>query len=164
VTARVYTTRLYCAEPGCRETGFSESSTRREEAETLEWYRKHPYRCYRHSAPDEVLSVTNLETIAVLTAQEHRYTDRRGQERVSPGLYWGISPEKATNGSVSGPGFRAICNDFPAGTRLIVTARIELPDTPDCPPGCTKPCCQPTEATREALERLDGTVDDGGPL
>jgi hypothetical protein len=31
-------------------------------------------------------------------------------------------------GFLSGPGFKVWAKDFPAGSRLIVTARVELPD------------------------------------
>lgn len=113
---RRYTMTLRCAEPGCRETSFCETESRREEAEAYARYAKYPYRCYRHIRPDEVLSAENSSTEATLTASETKY-----------GIYWGVTPDKASNGLVSGPGFRAIAKDFPPGTRLIVTARIELP-------------------------------------
>ena len=113
---RRYTMTLRCAEPGCRETSFCETESRREEAEAYARYAKHPYRCYRHTKPDEVLSAENSTTTAVLTASQGKH-----------GIYWGVTPDKATSGIEHGPGFRAIAKDFPPGTRLIVTARIEFP-------------------------------------
>src|ERR1700752_3791400 len=120
--ARRYTMSLRCAQDGGRETIFAESSTRAEEAESRAWYAKHPYRCYRHTRPDEVLSAENRATTAELTAHQTYRTDRRG-ETIPLGTYWGVTAEKAHSGSVDGPGFKAIAKDFPPGTRLIVTAR-----------------------------------------
>jgi hypothetical protein len=114
---RVYTMTLRCAASGCRETSFCETESRKEEAEAYARYAKFPYRCYRHAKPDEVLSAENLTTTATVTANETKY-----------GIYWGVTPDKASSGIASGPGFRAIAKDFPPATRLIVTARIEFPD------------------------------------
>jgi hypothetical protein len=114
MSRRVYTINLQCAEPGCRERSFTEADTLREEREVRARYAKNPYRCYRHDQPDEVLSLTNTETTATLTV-----------EQKSSGRYWGNC------GIEHGPGFRAIAKDFPPGTKLIVTARIELPESGD---------------------------------
>lgn len=132
VSRRTYTTTLRCTEAknGCTESSFYESTSRREHDESAQWYAKHPWQCYRHSRPDEVLSAENPETREVLVATEVYYTNYRG-ERTFNGLFWGSgSEEKARSGSLSGPGFRAICKDFPPGTRLIVTARVEIPESP----------------------------------
>ena len=110
MSRREYTIRLVCAYEGCRESTYTTASTRREEAETRATYRKNPYRCYRHSRPDEVLSVDNPVRHTIVVSEGKPY-----------GNFWD------RQGLVSGPGFKAICNDFPPGTKLIVTARIELP-------------------------------------
>jgi len=115
-----------CAVTGCREASFTEYTARRDIADLpAEW------KCYRHSKPNEVLSADNPETHTVLALHAH-YTE--GYYRDDPprliGHFWG--PEDAEKGSnfiVSGPGFRAIASDYPPGTRLIITARVELPET-----------------------------------
>ena len=112
MSRRAYTIQLSCAETGCREWTFSEASTRAEEREIRERYAKRPYRCYRHTRPNDVLSVDNDATTVTLTNVEGR-----------SGRYW-----DGRNGLLSGPGFRAIAKDFPSGTRLIVTAQIVLPE------------------------------------
>lgn len=115
MSRRDYTIRLVCAHEGCRETTFTVADTRREEAEVRARYRANPYRCYRHSKPNEVLSAANSELSAVVTAQP--------REGLPGRMFW-----DGGSGLISGPGFRAIADDFPPGTRLIVTARIELPE------------------------------------
>lgn len=125
---RTYTMTLRCAEPGCRETSLCETESRREEAEAYARYAKYPYRCFRHIKPDEVLSVDNPATEAALTVHQTYRTNYRG-ETAPAGIYWGVTPDKASNGILYGPGFRAIAKDFPPGTRLIVTARLEFPDS-----------------------------------
>lgn len=112
MSRREYTMNLRCADPTCRETSISVSSTRRDEAEAYAYYRKKPWRCTRHTRPGEVLSVGAPErTATVEVGPDDEYGHR----------YWDHS------GVVSGPGFKAFAKDFPPGTRLVVTARIELP-------------------------------------
>lgn len=122
--SRRYTTQLRCAEEGCVEGSFFESSSRRDQQESLAHYAKHPYRCYRHSAPNEVLSEANPATTKTLEVTEKFYKGYYGLQ--SLGVFW-----DGTNGLVSGPGFRAIAKDFPVGTRLVVTARIEIAEEQD---------------------------------
>lgn len=77
---------------------------------------KREWRCTRHRVPEEVLSPTNLERQKVLVCQ---------QSENHPDLikrFW-----NGTNGFVFGDGYKAYADDFPEGTKLIVTAKIELP-------------------------------------
>lgn len=105
-----------CAADGCRETAYYEHATQREAAESRAWRAKHPYRCLRHTRPDEVLSEDIAERVGTLTVVEEKH-----------GRYWRGEGDKFGSGSASGPGFKAFAKDFPPGTRLIVTARIEMP-------------------------------------
>ncbi|WP_280393096.1 hypothetical protein [Nocardia wallacei] len=111
MSRREYTIRFKCAEDGCGEWYYSVAPTRREEAETRSYYAKRPWRCTRHTKPDEVLTPDNPERRTEITVEAKQF-----------GHSWGYS------GLVSGPGFKAFADDFPPGTRLIVTARIELPE------------------------------------
>jgi len=111
MSRREYTIRLQCTHEGCTERSFTTASTRREETEIRQHYAKSPYRCTRHTAPDEVLSLDNLERTTVLVSNEKSY-----------GKFWD------RQGFVYGPGFQAYASDFPEGTRLIISARIELPE------------------------------------
>lgn len=111
--SREYPLRFRCAHDGCAETVTYRYSTRREMAESFE--RKHysgsrGWLCTRHSRPNEVLSELNPETRFEIVSREESY-----------GRFFG------TQGFMYGPGFKLFANDFPAGTKLIVTARIELP-------------------------------------
>jgi len=117
-----------CSHTGCTERSFVEYTARRDlENVSPTW------KCHRHNKPNEILSADNPETTAVLTLHPS-YID--GYRHEDPprlvGYFWGPEDaEKGHSGIESGPGFRAIAKDFPPGTRLIVTARIELPDTDD---------------------------------
>lgn len=106
-------------------------ATRKEQAEDYARYAKNPWRCYRHSKPDEVLAADNLARSTVLVAGRVRQSPTRRDPKPGyiDGLYWLEGEVRRGGGLVSGPGFRAIANDFPPGTRLIVTARIELPES-----------------------------------
>lgn len=128
MSRREYTIRLICAHEGCRETSFTTASTRREEAEIRKRYREQQYRCVRHTNPEEVLSLDNLERTATIVAQKVEYKPARvlpgaGEVQYLDGLFW-----SGRSGLTHGPGFKAYASDFPEGTRLIITARIELPE------------------------------------
>jgi hypothetical protein len=104
-----------CAYPGCVESGCSDYASQRELAE-LKALRKE-WMCMRHKRAHEILSSVATEKIHVMVVtskseSNHRYWADEG----SPLLKSGIQ---------SGPGFMAYAEDFPVGTRLIVTARIE---------------------------------------
>ena len=117
---REYRSTFRCAEPGCREVQFNVHSTR--EDEKAAWHRQgeHPFKCSRHADPDRNLRPGNEKTTHVLVA---------ARLRDLPKLFW--IPEGGTTGSgfTFGPGFNAHADDFPEGTRLVVTAQIDLPDT-----------------------------------
>ena len=121
MSRREYTIRLICANEGCRETSFAVADTRREEDEIRSRYARNPYRCTRHMNPDKVLSPDNRELTSVAIAGPSKKYPELTQ------LYWD-GDEFLTSGLTTGPGFKAFAGDFPAGTKLIVTARIELPE------------------------------------
>lgn len=115
---REWPVRFICSHDGCNESVTYRYDTRRDLMESFElkWYSGGRWKCQRHSDLDRVLSSTNRET---------RFEIESKQE--SHGRYFGHS------GQLSGPGFLAIANDFPPGTKLIVTARIEFPPAPERP-------------------------------
>lgn len=141
---RIYRSRHACAEQGCREVGHYEHETRREQDESDRYYRDKPWRCTRHTKPDEVLSQDSplRESVLVASKVRNQWYERelaeyeRAVERGSlyasepnefiPGLFW--SGPGSGSGFQYGPGFKAFAKDFPEGTRLVITARIELPE------------------------------------
>lgn len=127
MASHTYTIQLNCAENGCGEWSFFGASTRAEEREIREQYAKHPYRCFRHRRPNEVLSAANVETTKTLVVEERLYRNYRGEQKPL-GFFWTDGSQGSGNGVSFGPGFRAIAKDFPPGTTLIVTARIVLPE------------------------------------
>ena len=124
MSRREYVSRFRCAEPDCNEWSHFVSSTRREEDQVHANQQRKPWRCYRHTGADTLLSLDTPERVTVMTA-ERVQTDRGN---VLPTLYW-----DGTVDVVSAPGFKAFAKDFPPGTRLIVTARIELPEPAEEP-------------------------------
>jgi hypothetical protein len=121
MSRRTYTIPLRCAESGCRESSVCEAIGRDEYAEARDRYARNPWRCSRHRNPERVLSPDNLERTAVcISGKSKRYPDLDSR-------FW-ETPEYDGCGVIDGPGFKAFANDFPPGTRLIVTARIELPE------------------------------------
>lgn len=109
--AREHTVRFKCGHPGCDEVGIFSCSTRAESADLQRRYHPDRWRCVRHTRPDEVLGTSNLrrEQVQTVFAEKH-------------GNYWGT--EKAVTGFIFGPGFKAYACDFPAGTRIRITAEI----------------------------------------
>lgn len=106
-----YTHRVECAENGCREVAHFEYDRRDDYARlassTLGW------RCVRHSRAEQVLSVENRSRETVLTV--------RPMEGCRGKLGF-----NGSNGFMSGPGFKAFAGDFPEGTRIRITAQVEL--------------------------------------
>jgi hypothetical protein len=111
---REYPLRFECSHQGCKESANYRYSTRRELADSFELknYSGGRWKCLRHSDPDRVLSPDNLQTCAEIVVEQREY-----------GRYFG------SMGLLTGPGFLAYAKDFPAGTKLIVTARIEIANT-----------------------------------
>lgn len=92
-----------------------------------------PWRCLRHSRPNEVLSEANRSTVGVLTVTESQYGTK----------YWN-NGERDVSGWQYGVGYMAWAKDFPVGTKLIIAADIELPAGHVPPPPPTPPEPEPT--------------------
>lgn len=112
---RTYTLLLRCPAKGCtsRPT-FYEYTNRRDYMDGVRRYRGGTTPCTRHLRPDEVLSADAPERTATFVAKDGYWHDTNTERRVS------------TSGF--GPGFKAYAQDFPEGSRLTVTAIIELPE------------------------------------
>lgn len=108
---RTQVTTLQCVEPGCREVGRYAYDNRKDYERIHRTYS--PYKCFRHS---------NKATW--LTPEDRSRTTELTVAARSHGLYF----EPISNGYTHGPGFNAYASEFPAGTRIIVTATALLPD------------------------------------
>ena len=118
-----YTTHV-CAEEGCNDRVTYSYSTLREQREGAAWRKDlPPWKCSRHNRPEQVLTPTNLERTHTCVAEfgKNKYIEDK--------LFWtGDGADGTlTSGFTFGPGFKAYAQDFPPGTRLVVTARIEMP-------------------------------------
>lgn len=130
---REYRATFRCA-TGCGESITYVCEGRDEYAGALKRNAAKPWKCTRHADPDRNLRPGNEQTRQVLIAtrmpsrfpDKYPYNTRPGWEWLD-GLFW--VPEGATTGSgyTSGPGFNAHAGDFPEGTRLVVTAEIQMP-------------------------------------
>jgi hypothetical protein len=85
--------------------------------------RREPIRkCVRH-LDENVLGIGKRELSSVFVASKVRYNE----ERFLDGLFWIKEGETSGSGFIFGAGFRAFADDFPEGTRLEVTAKVEVP-------------------------------------
>jgi len=110
------TVNVRCGFDGCKEFAHYEAKNRKEASELYAKYGSGKYRCCRHTSIEEVLGLENMKRTKTMTAlKSTKYTDLTE-------LFWDES-----SGFTSGPGFKAYANDFPKGTKLIVTAEIILP-------------------------------------
>lgn len=66
--------------------------------------------CIRHTNPEEILSIDNDSRSVTFVSK--KIGDRN---------YWN------NLGALHGPGFKAWPNDFPEGTKITISAFIELP-------------------------------------
>ncbi len=110
------TARAICTHPGCTETAFWTFDTAKQAA--AHYKTRENWKCGRHSNPERNLSLDRLEIVTVLTNEKVMYRDTD----TVLGLFW-----NGFSGLTHGDGYRAEAKDFPEGTKLIVTARIELP-------------------------------------
>jgi hypothetical protein len=105
---------------------FLEFDSLRDRAEHVKKYGT-AWSCTRHDKPNEVLSTANPVTERVLIASTSPYESVHGT-RTLPDLFWFGAGPLTGSGLCTGPGFKAFASDFPEGTRLIITARIEPPN------------------------------------
>ena len=148
---REYYGRYPCAEPSCREHANFVYGLRQDQAESARYYAKNPWRCSRHVKPNEVLALDNREIRVELTASRVRNKsydhDVANYERLmaSPAPAWSSDPPRKpdpsreyldglfwlggglSSGFTFGPGFKAFANDFPEGTKIVITATLEVP-------------------------------------
>lgn len=136
MSRREWPLRFVCGHEGCNESANYRYQTKRDLMESFELkhYSNGRWRCTRHARPGEVLSASNPETCAELTVEQKPY-----------GRYFG------NVGFISGPGFKAFAEDFPPGTKIIVSTRLVLPDPSPSP----APNALPPEHAR-AFEEGEG--------
>lgn len=128
---------MRCAGPSCDETRDRELPTVAEYYQAVADNKADPWKCTRHARPDEWLRPGNETAGITLVARRvpSRVRDRSAPEGwrddgyLSGLFWWAEGAERATSGYLSGPGFTALADEFPEGTRLEVTARILPPET-----------------------------------
>ncbi len=120
-----YITTRVCAQEGCNERQHFSYRTLADQRDA-QHFRKGmaPWKCSRHNRPEQVLTPDNLERTQVCVAEfgKGKYIEDK--------LFWtGDGADGTlTSGFTFGPGFKAYAKDFPPGTRLVITARIEMPE------------------------------------
>ncbi len=120
MSKRVIFRRLACASKPCPEFGYWEFANQREYLDHAKRVRE--WRCLRHDHPEKVLSLENprREWISEPAARSERFPDL-------PDLFFG------SHGFLHGDGYYAYAKDFPAGTRIRVTAEVLLPNPTPTP-------------------------------
>lgn len=126
MAGRRNTLRRTCGHEGCGEGSFLEFDSLRDREYHVRTYGT-DWKCPRHDKPNEVLSAANPTTEHVLMALPSTYESVHGVRKTHD-LYWRTEGGRPGSGLLTGPGFRAFASDFPEGTRLVITARIEFPD------------------------------------
>ena len=106
---------IKCSNPECKEYGHFSAGTRNEYSELIKRHKS--WTCCRHTKPNEVLSSENNTLESSQFVVETSY-----------GKFWSNDSQgKPGSGFTFGPGFKAYADDFSVGTKLTVTARIEIP-------------------------------------
>lgn len=141
---REYTGNWPCRETGCPERAGYVYSSLRAYDEAAEWYADRPWACPRHSQPDAVLSAANPARRVELVAGRQRFRDydrdlAKYKATVARGSDFAVEPDEFLPGmrwlradgegprDISGEGFKAFAEDFPPGTRLVITVTVEAP-------------------------------------
>lgn len=127
---RERTVTINCGHKPCGDTIFYCYSSQREYAEIMQGQKRSPYFCARHKDPAANLRPGNEAARHVLVATRLKSLRQRmwpDADPWRPGLYWVPEGGRSGSGLIHGPGFTAYAADFPEGTRLVVTTRIEMP-------------------------------------
>ena len=104
-----------CSEAGCNEYARYEYDSRKEAEQLQGRYGNGQWKCLRHLDACKILSLINLKTVCNFESQANESLKK---------CFWDTG-----SGFCSGPGFRAWAKDFPAGTKIIVTTEVVLPET-----------------------------------
>lgn len=106
-----HTVGVRCHYPGCDKTAFYEYDNKQDK---IAGFKNHAsWMCARHTNPDQVMSPTSTERETSIVS--HVCNGTGGKK------FWNHF------GVLYGPGFKAYADDFPEGTMITVTAKIELP-------------------------------------
>lgn len=123
---------ITCHTDGCRKTTSFAYDSQREAKELLRTHYYTTWKCPRHSNPERYLTQDNPANQVVLVATDGYYTNYKGEEKRT-GRYW--YPQGATTGSGNAVEFSAAhyadAENFPPGTRLVITAYTETPEQAD---------------------------------
>ena len=123
---RGYPQRITCADPGCQETATRRHEFRRDYDAGVRDQRERPWKCSRHDDPDAYLRPGNESTSVTLVASRVPFSV--GPPGFLTGLSWlPEGQQRSGSGRESGPGFIACADEFPEGTRLIVTTQVLPP-------------------------------------
>lgn len=111
---RGYDVLVKCSHESCTEVDRYRYNSKSDMDKHFECNPKSDHKCFRHSKPNLVLSVSKRATVDVVM-----------NFKTDDGNFWG--KEKPLTKVVFGPGFRAFADDFPAGTKIKVTAQLSIP-------------------------------------
>lgn len=116
--------KMRCTHPGCTSGLFLPYSTRERLAELQA--RRDSWRCSDHDGSTVHLT-PDTPAVEVTMVSVEKFSSARGQEDQSIGCYFGRPGRYAGQGRVSGEGWYVLANDFPAGSRLVVSVQVLPP-------------------------------------
>ena len=121
------TVQIRCHTENCRETTLVAYDLQRERREiaTSSYYQN--WKCARHAKPERYLTPDNTANSVVLVATEKFYAGLRGEQK-SLGLFWVPEGKDTGSGYNFSEAHVAEAKNFPAGTRLVITAYVETPE------------------------------------
>ena len=107
--------RLVCGHGGCKEWTIKDADDKIDYSRLYSIFGNGKWKCTRHDFPEEVLGLNNLKRVtSLISGKSKKYLDLEG-------MFWGES------GFVYGKGWKAYADDFPEGTKIIITAEVILP-------------------------------------
>jgi hypothetical protein len=115
------TARFLCPEEGCTEAAFYNYSSNAAYARLCREQRQRPWKCSRHRNPEQVLTPANTtRTVVLIADRSKRFPDLTQ-------LFWRVDGDADVgSGYLFGPGFSAHADDFPKGSRLVITVTADL--------------------------------------
>ena len=101
--------------------------SQREVAEILSMASWKNWKCTRHAQPDKLLTLDHPAVSAVLVNTKVMTTDMRGEPKFLQ-MSWRAEGDTSGSGYSHSAAHNAYAEDFPEGTRLVITAYVETPE------------------------------------
>jgi hypothetical protein len=130
--------KVRCTHPGCTEAAYLNYTSRERVRELMAL--RDAWRCTDHDGSRVRVTPDSPSVELVLVSAERFHELPRVRPGPLPppkltGIYFGLPGCAPTLGRVSGPGWFLDANDFPAGSRLVVSVQVLPPEPSEVPDG-----------------------------